>query len=152
MTFLDHMQKMFNTFREEGEELSENAKVRELFKQVQHNQLQDTVKALHVCFDMDGITYTKAANHLTLAISKMAEYQLAHHVSTTTAAGICGGGNRGVDKSEKGKHKHDSIYESNDSIWTGYYSNWKSFSKEDCDKVITEHKHKAGKSKNDQKQ
>ena len=47
-TFLDHMQKMFNIFQEEGEELSENAKLQELFKRVQHPQLQDTVKALKV--------------------------------------------------------------------------------------------------------
>ena len=46
--FLDRMQKMFNIFQEEGEELSENAKLRELFKWVQHLQLQDTVKALKV--------------------------------------------------------------------------------------------------------
>ena len=45
-TFLDRMQKMFNIFKEEGEELSENAKLWELFKRVQHPQLQDTIKAL----------------------------------------------------------------------------------------------------------
>ena len=38
-TFLDRMQKMFNIFQEEGEELSENAKVRELLKRVQNNHL-----------------------------------------------------------------------------------------------------------------
>ena len=35
-TFLDRMQKMFNIFKEEEEQLTENAKVRELFKRVQH--------------------------------------------------------------------------------------------------------------------
>ena len=65
-TFLDRMQKMFNIFREEREELSENAKVCQLLKRVQHNELQDTIKALHVHFDLAGITYTGAANHLTL--------------------------------------------------------------------------------------
>ena len=49
-TFLDRMQKMFNIFKEEGDQLTENAKVRELFKHVQHTQLQDTVKALLDCF------------------------------------------------------------------------------------------------------
>ena len=44
--FLDRMQKMFNIYEEEGEEFTKNAKLRELFKQVQHPQLQDTVKAL----------------------------------------------------------------------------------------------------------
>ena len=63
--FLDRMQKMFNIYEEEGEEFTENAKLHELFKQVQHPQLQDTVKALKVCFDM---TYTQAANHLTAAV------------------------------------------------------------------------------------
>ena len=43
--FLDRMQKMFNIYEEEGEEFTENAKLRELFKRVQHPQLQDTVKA-----------------------------------------------------------------------------------------------------------
>ena len=32
ITFLDCMQKMFNIFQEEGKELSENAKLRELSK------------------------------------------------------------------------------------------------------------------------
>ena len=57
--FLDRMQKMFNIYEEEGEEFIENAKLHELFKQVQHPQLQDTVKALKVRFDMEGITYTQ---------------------------------------------------------------------------------------------
>ena len=76
-TFLDRMQKMFNIFKEEGEQLTENAKVRELFKRVQHTQLQDTVKVLHVRYDLDRITYTEAANHLTAAVSELPEFQLA---------------------------------------------------------------------------
>ena len=70
-TFLERVQKMFNIFKEEGEQLTENAKVRELFNCVQHMQLQDTVKALRVCFDLDGITYTEASNHLTTAVSEL---------------------------------------------------------------------------------
>ena len=67
-TFLDRMQKMFKILKEEVEQLKENANVRELFNHVQHMQLQDTVKALRVCYDLDGITYTEAANHLTAAV------------------------------------------------------------------------------------
>ena len=76
-TFFDRMQKMFNIFKEEREQLTENAKVRELFKRVQHMELQDTVKVLHVRFDLDGITYTEAVNHLTAAVSELPECQLA---------------------------------------------------------------------------
>ena len=57
---------MFNINKEEGEEFTENAKLRELFKRVQHPQLQDTVKALKVRFDMEGIMYTQAAITLLL--------------------------------------------------------------------------------------
>ena len=124
-TILDRMQKMFNIFKEEGEQLTENAKVRELFKRVQHMQLQDTV-ALRVRYDLDGITYTEAAN------------QLARRVSAVNR--ICGGG--------KGKHKRDSIYAEDGTIFTGYYSNFMSFSKEERDKVIAERERKNGK-KND---
>ena len=146
-TFLDRMQKMFNIFQEEGEELTENAKVRELLKRVQNNQLQDTVKALRVRFDLDGISYTEAANHLTSAVSELPEYLLARCVSSLKR--ICGGG------SEKGKNKfkRDSIYADDGTIFTGYYSNWKSLSKEDRDKVIAEWKKKNtnGGVKNDNK-
>ena len=59
---------MFNIYEEEGEEFIENAKLCELFKRVRHPQLQDTIKALKDHFDMEGITYTQAANHLTASV------------------------------------------------------------------------------------
>ena len=68
--FLDRMQKMFIIYEEEGEEFTENAKLGELFKWVQHPQLQDTVKALKVHFDMEGITYLELPEyHLTRKVS-----------------------------------------------------------------------------------
>ena len=79
------MQKMFNIYKEEGEEFTESAKLRELFKQVLHPQLQDTVKALKVRFDMEGITYTQAANHLTAVVSELPEYHLTHKVSASSS-------------------------------------------------------------------
>ena len=92
--FLDRMQKMFNIYEEEGEEFTENAKLRELFKQVQHPQLQDTVKALKVRFDMEGITYTQAANHLTAAVLELPECHLTRKVSASSSGTprIRGGG------------------------------------------------------------
>ena len=92
--FLDRMQKMFNINKEEGEEFTENAKLRELFKQVQHPQLQDTVKALKVRFDMEGIMYTQAANHLTAVVLELPEYLLTHKVSASSSGAprIRGGG------------------------------------------------------------
>ena len=42
--------------------MTENAKLRELFKHTKHKQLVETVKAFAVRYDMDGLTYTQAAN------------------------------------------------------------------------------------------
>ena len=83
--FLDQMQKMFKIYEEEREELTKNAKLRELFKQVQHPQLQDTIKALKVCFDMEGIMHTQAANHLTAVVSELPEYDLTRKVSASSS-------------------------------------------------------------------
>ena len=104
-TFLDQMQKMFNIYKEEGEEMTENAELRELFKRMKHAQLTESVKALKVCYDIDGLTYTQAANHLTAAISKFQDYQMADRVSNIKTAGA--GGNK------QGRVRRDgnSIYE-----------------------------------------
>ena len=146
-TFLDHIQKMFNIFQEEGEELTENAKVRQLLRHVQNNLLQDIVKALRVQFDLDGISYTEAANHLTSAVSELPEYLLVCCVSSLKCIRV-GGSEKG-----KNKFKRDSVYADDGTIFTGYYSNWKSISKEDRDKVIAEQKKKnmPGVTKNDNK-
>ena len=44
---------------------------------MKHTQLTESVKALEVRYDMDGLTYTQAANHLTAAVSKLPDYQMA---------------------------------------------------------------------------
>ena len=129
-TFLDCMQKMFNIFQEEGEELSENAKLWELFKWVQHPQLQDTIKALQVQFDVEGLTYTQAANHLSAAVSELVEYQMTRKVSAVTC--IHGGGNAPKDI--------DGIRMPNGTAYTGYYKNWNALSQEDKDRVLAERK------------
>ena len=83
--FLDRMQKMFNIYEKEGEEFTENAKLHELFKRVQHPQLLDTVKALKVRFDMKGITYTQVENLLTAVVSELPEYHLTRKVSVSSS-------------------------------------------------------------------
>ena len=107
--FLDRMQKMFNIYEEEGKEFTENAKLHELFNRVQHPQLQDTVKALKVRFDMEGIMYTQAANHLTAAVSELPEYHLTRKVSASSSGAprIRGGGcsSHNSNVKRKGEYK-----------------------------------------------
>ena len=135
--FLDRMQKMFNIYKEEGEEFTKNAKLRELFKQVQHPQLQDTVKALKVRFDMEGIRYTQAANHLTNAVSELPEYHLTRKVSASSSRTPwirCGGGsnhNNNIKKKGGMQAPSKGVLMSDGSVFTGYYPNWLELSKED---------------------
>ena len=89
-TFLDRMQKMFNIYKEEGDEMTENAKLCELFKRTKHPQLRESVKALEVQYNMDGLTYTQAANYLTAAVSKLPDYQMARRVSHVKTASTGG--------------------------------------------------------------
>ena len=140
--FLDRMQKMFNIYEGEGEEFTENAKLCELFKRAQHPQLQDTIKALKVRFDMEGITYTQAANHLTAAVSELPEYHLTRKVSASSSGAprIWGGGgsrhNSNVKKKGAMQAPNKGILMSDGSVFTGYYLNWSELSKEDKQHVL----------------
>ena len=55
------MQKMFKKILQRGRIDGQ--------QHVQHPHLQDTVKAIEVRSDLDGITYSEADNHLTAAVS-----------------------------------------------------------------------------------
>ena len=140
--FLHCMQKMFNIYEEEGEEFTENAKLRELFKRVQRPQLQDTVKALKVCFDMEGITYNQAANHLTAVVSELPEYHLTRKVSAlsygTTRIRGCGGNNHNSNIKKKGgmQAPNKGVLMSDGLLFTGYYPNWTELTKEDKQCVL----------------
>ena len=140
--FLDRMQKMFNIDEEEGEEFTKNAKLRELFKRVQHPQLQDTVKALKVCFNMEGITYTQAANHLTAEVSELPEYHLTRKISASSSGTprIRGGGsnnhNSNIKKKGGTQAPNKVVLMPDGSVFTGYYPNWSELSKEDKQRVL----------------
>ena len=81
---------------------------------------------------MDGLTYTQAANHLTAAISKLPDYQMARRVSNVKTTGT--GGNK------QGRIRHDgnSIYATDGTIWTGHYNKWATMKDADKEKVTAE--------------
>ena len=89
---------MFNTFEVERVGIMENTKIHELFKCMQHSQLQNTVRALKVKFNLEALTYMQAANHLAAAVSELPEHQMACKVSHGGAArihGCCNNENKG---------------------------------------------------------
>ena len=145
--FLDRMQHMFNIYEEEQQEFSENAKIHELFRWVQHPQLQDTIKVLKVHFDMEGLTYTKAANHLTATISKLPEFRTTCRVA---AARIRGGSadtgthNKYNNSTGKGAPK-SSIRTADGKIFTGFYKHWRTLTDDEKQHVIKERKRKGNK-------
>ena len=57
--------------------MANSTQVREIFRRVQHLQLQDRVKALEVRAEIDGIKYYEAYNHLKAAVYKIQEYQFS---------------------------------------------------------------------------
>ena len=116
--------------------MTENAKLRELFKRTKHPQLTESVKALEVRYDMDGLTYTQAANHLTAAVSKLPDYQMARRVSNVKTAST--GGNK------QGRVRRDgnSIYATDGTIWTGHYEEWATMKDVDKEKVTAERERK----------
>jgi hypothetical protein len=138
-TFLDKLQKMFNIFEEEKEEISEQAKVRMLLKKVEHPQLQDAVGALRVRAQMDGITFTECANHLSAIVSELPDHQISRKVSATdsksrgvSAKHIRGGGRSASNPGSKRK----GINMPDGTIWTGYYSDWDKMSDADKQTVM----------------
>ena len=127
---------MFNIYKEEGEEMTENAKLRELFKCTKHPQLVESVKALEVWYDMDGLTYTQAVNHLTAAVSKLPDYQMARCVSNV---------NTGSGQGSKPTHVRrdgNTIYATDGTIWTGHYDEWATMKDSDKEKITAERERK----------
>jgi hypothetical protein len=142
--FLDKIQTMFNIFEAEGESMQEQAKVRMLLKKVEHPQLQTAVGTLRVRVQIEGVSFTECANHLSAIVSELPDYQLSRKVSAAESGKletkrIRGGGNgASLASKRKGIHMPDG------SIWTSYYSDWEKMSDADKQTVMdTRKKNKA---------
>lgn len=74
---------MFNTFKKEGEEITEPAKVRMLLEKVEHPQLQNAVSTSRIRAQMDDPSFTDCANHLSSVVSELPDYQSNRKISAT---------------------------------------------------------------------
>jgi hypothetical protein len=121
--FLTQCQKMYNIYEKEKEPMTDEAKVRFLFKKVQHPGLRGSIDALKAQQTAGtDLTYTMAANHLSTAVSELPEYISKNR---TVSAANTGGDN------EIG----NGIYNADGSINTGYIPTWRSLSSADKAKV-----------------
>ena len=143
-TFLDRIQKMFNIYREEDQELTEETKIRELIRMCQHSPaLSGACSNIELRQDVEPITFQQAANHLRAVASRY------HIRGNTSVRNVSESGTN--DRASKQNHSKDE--RSNRRIRTGYYSRdeWEKLSFEERDKVRelrTKKGLKGGKSKN----
>ena len=126
--FLTNCQKMFNIYETEGEPMADDAKIRFLFKKVQHPGLQTAIAALRVQMNLGTVvTYTMAANHLSTAVSELPE----HIAKNRNVSGVS------TDPDKKGSL---DIYNNDGSIITGHIPNWRKLTQHDRDIVMNERK------------
>lgn len=129
-TFLTQCQKMYTIYDKEAEPMADDAKLRFLFKRVQHPALQQAIEALKAQQTAGtDITYTMAANHLTTAVSALPEYISKHRNISSLA--------RGSGDNTEGS---PDIYKDDGSIITGYIPSWKTLSQDDKNIVMNERK------------
>ena len=95
-----------------------------ILDKVNHPQLESDISALRVKNILasieDKVTFTKAANILAASVSSLPDYQSKSRVVS------------GVGTNSNGSIHRDG------KIFTGYYKNWREFSKEDKEKVNAE--------------
>ena len=128
-TFLTQCQKMFNINENYGKEMSDEAKIRFLFRKVQHAGICSSIDVLKATQTTGTvISYTIAENHLSNVVSEIPEY-LAK--SARNVSGVQTGGGVGGSK---------SVHNEDGSINTGHIPNWKSLSFKERKIVIDERK------------
>ena len=124
-TFLTKVQKMKQIYEEYGEPMTEDALCRFIFEKTQHPGLAADVAALKAQKNTTGISFTSIANQLAAAVSLLPETvamksrnisALSTSDGTAPASGV---------RTESG------------AIYTGYYKNWGSLSKEDRQLVLS---------------
>ena len=124
--FLTKCQKMFNIFEQQNEPMEEEAKIRFLFKKIQHAGLQSAIEAMRARITTSNvpISYSTVANHMSTAVSMLPEYVARNR--TISAAG-------------KVQEETDSpIHNEDGSIITGYIENWRDLNKQQRETVIKE--------------
>ena len=127
--FLTQCQRMFNNFDKEGEAMAEKAKVRFLFRKIEHPGLQGAIEALKASIATGtAISYTTAANHIATAVSELPEV-ISRNTRNVSSVSHDDNDNTG-----------SGIFNKDGSIKTGHISGWKSLPFKDRKAVIDERK------------
>ena len=136
-TFLTKCQKMYNIYAQHGEVMAEDAKIRYLFKTIQHTGLEGAIEAMKAKITTEkagSVSYTTVANHISTAVSELPDY-LARNRRVSAIGDI--NGQCGVNEFVLGISSA-TIYHPNGSINTGHHDNWLHLNAEDRKKVNDE--------------
>ena len=124
-TFLTKIQKMKQIYEEYGEPMTEDALCRFIFEKTEHPGLAADVAALKAQKNTVGVSFTSIANQLSAAVSLLPE-SVAMKSRNVSAA-----------STSEGTAPASGIRLENGAIYTGYYKNWGSLSKEDRQLVLS---------------
>ena len=132
--YLTNCQKMYNIYATENEPMGDDAKVRFLFETVRHEKLQPEIIALRAQQTAGNqITYTKACNHLSMAVSRLREYIAKNRNVSYTSTGP-------TPQWKQPQRGTSAIYNKDGSINLGHIKEWRSLS--DSDKEIVDNERK----------
>ena len=76
-SFLTKCEKMYNIFENHGEAMEEDAKIRFLFKNIQHSRLEADIAAMKASITTSQpgtITYSTVCNHMSTAVSQLPKF------------------------------------------------------------------------------
>jgi hypothetical protein len=140
---------MFNIYEVHGEAMTEEAKIRFIFKKINHEGLQSTLDAMKtkIATEVAGaVTYTTVVNHLATAVSELPDFlQRNRNVSGIQSGG--GSGRGGGSRANFGPGPHHGIFNANNTVHTGHHPNWKLMSPDDK-KLVNDERAKLGLGRN----
>ena len=105
--------------------MAEDAKIRFLFKKIQHSGLSSAIEAMKAKITLEPpgtVTYTTMANYISTAVSELPDYVAK---------------NRNISGLQQGGGSN-SIFNADGSINTGHHANWLKFSPAERKKVNDE--------------
>ena len=129
--YCNKVQKMYNIFEQQGEPMTDEAKVRFFLKKISHPSLQAVVESLKTRLTTDPpgtITVALCANHIASAVAELPDYIALHrNISAAASEGQISAPSTGI-------HLSDG------SIWRGFYPHWDTLTRDEKDKVFNERK------------
>ena len=129
--FLNKAQRMFNIFEQQGEPMTEEAKVRFILKKVQHPQLANSVETMRSrnILNPNDLSVAEVSNYLAARVSELPDYLMRNRNISAV--------NLNSESSPE-----SGIYGPDGNIFTGYYPNWQKISESDREKVLNARKAK----------